>query len=142
MIYLILLVVIITCSAIMDASDYIAQYCLKKGWTKLYEWFNSDSWENKYHLQDWLIERCFQPWFAAWVAKDVLIIFTDGWHFFKAVMFLCMEYMVAVNSIEWTNKILVYINFPFTLTLGWYVLFLFLAAGQLFNIIYYKFRKL
>lgn len=142
MIYLILLIIIVSCSAIMDASDYIAQYCLKRGWMNLYEWFNSDSWENKYKLQDWLIEKGFQPWFAAWVSKDVLVIFTDGWHFSKAVMFACMEYMVARLSISDVNEFLVFIDFPFTFTIGWYTFFLFLVGGQLFNIIYYKLRKL
>lgn len=142
MIYLILLVVIITCSAIMDASDYIAKYCLKRGWMYLYDWFNSDSWENKYDLRIWLIKIGIPESIATWLAKDVLVVFTDGWHFFKAVMFACMEYMVAVFSIAAVNEFLVFIDFPFTFTLGLYTLFLFLAAGQLFNIIYYHLRKL
>lgn len=142
MIYLILLVVIVTFSAIMDASDYIAKYCLRKGWMNLYDWFNSDSWENKYELRTWLIKIGVPESIATWLAKDVLVVFTDGWHFSKAVMFACMEYMVARLSISDVNEFLVFIDFPFTFTIGWYTFFLFLVGGQLFNIIYYKLRKL
>ncbi len=141
MIYLALLVVIVTCSAIMDASDYIAKYCLRKGWMNLYDWFNSDSWENKYDLRTWLIKIGIPEGIATWLAKDVLVIFTDSFHLCKAIMFVCMELMVAILSINFVNSVLVNINFPFIFTVGWYTFFLFLSAGQLFNTIYYGIRK-
>jgi hypothetical protein len=117
----------------MDASEYIAQYCGKNGWENLYEWFNSTSWENKYHLQDWLIQKGMPKGIAEWLAKDVFVVFTDGWHFFKAIMFVCTEYLVAVLLIPFL---------PFEIQAWQIAIILFLAGGQLFNIIYYRLKKI
>lgn len=143
MIYLILLLVILFCSALMDTTNYISAYFKKKGYKKLAEWTDSDSWENKWHLRDWLVEKGLPKWLADWLAADVLVVFTDGWHFFKAVMMANIQYMVAVLSVAWVNSALVTINFPIThISIGWLTFVLFLVGGQIFNFFFYQLRKL
>lgn len=131
--YLVALFVITLMSAMMDADYGIANYCKKKGWMKLYEFWDSDSWENKYNLQEWFLKHGFQPWFARFMAMDVLVIFCDGWHLCKAIMFGIIEAFVAVNTID-----LLPIQVPVIL----YWCFLFIITGSVFNFLYYKLRKL
>jgi len=131
MIYLILLIVMYACSAVMDASDNIAKWFKKKGRTNLWGWFNSKSWENKYKLRDWLIEKGFNRYIAEWIAKDIFVVFTDGWHCAKAIMFLCADYMTA-------DKLQGEYSFNVVFT----TIILFLVGGSFFNFLYYKLRKL
>jgi hypothetical protein len=141
--YLILLLVIIFCSAVMDTTDYIANFLKRKGYQKLFEWFNSNSWKNKWRLAEWLEKIGLSKSLSKWLAADVLVIFTDGWHFFKAIMMALVQYMVAVLSIGDVNSFLIFINFPITnISVEVLAFILFLVGGQIFNLIFYRFRRL
>jgi len=73
----------------------------------------------------------------------MLVIFTDGWHFFKAIMMALIQYLVAVLCINDVNSFLVLIDFPITnISVGMLTFILFLVGGQVFNLIFYKLRKI
>jgi hypothetical protein len=38
----------------MDTTNYIAAFLKGKGYQKLFEWFNSNSWKNKWRFSEWL----------------------------------------------------------------------------------------
>jgi hypothetical protein len=127
----------------MDTTDYIAAFLKRKGYQNLSEWFDSNSWENKWHLAEWLEKIGLSEGLAKWLAADILVIFTDGWHFFKAVMMALIQYLVAVLSIVSVNNFLVVINFPITdISIQALNFILFLLGGQAFNLIFYRLRKL
>jgi len=130
MIIYILLFLIIVFSAIMDGEEGIARYCLKRKWVNLYLWCDSTSWENKYECQKWLLEKGFQPWFAKWMAQDVLVIFLDMWHAAKACMFLCIE-AIFLSKLGLSP-----------LEFAWCLLLTFVIVGTIFNICYYNIIKL
>lgn len=133
MIYIILTLIAVFCNAVMDADQYIAGYFNLKGYKKLYAWSNSMSWENKYFLKEWLQGKGVPEKIASWLAKDVLVIFTDMWHFCKAVMMIC--FLIPIRDVTfslWGE----YLN-P---TLALFVLFS--LFGVLFNKFYYSLRKL
>jgi hypothetical protein len=151
------------CSAVMDADaldafDARVKARYERKPTKfnkaLVEWVDSSGWENKWHIRDWMVKHL--PEFRiglgkftlvtsysiySWLAADVLVVFLDLWHFAKAIMMGCMEYMVAVLSIAFINETLVYLDFPIKSTsVGWLTFILFLAGGMIFNFFYYKLR--
>ena len=107
----------------------------------LWHWVDVDSWENKYMVREWMIIHGFQPWFATWMAKDVLVVFLDLWHFAKALMMLCFSYPIAMLSLSTINDLLVLIDIP-TLTTFWWWVTLFFIDGIIFNFFYYNWRKL
>jgi hypothetical protein len=127
----------------MDTTDYIANFLKRKGYQKLFEWFNSNSWENKWRLAEWLEKIGLSKSLSKWLAADVLVIFTDGWHFFKAIMMALIQYLVVVLSIGDVNSFLIFIDFPITdISVEVLAFVLFLVGGQIFNLIFYSFRRL
>ena len=149
-------ITVILLNSIMDASDrgvyskFAKQFLDKKPESKfrklLWEWTNSDSWDNKYEIRSWMIKRF--PTFTysvniyTWLAKDVLVIFLDLWHFAKAIM-------SAVNNLAYAILITICITESFkeiqmdSMTLFWIIwIALFLVGGTLFNIFYYTQRKI
>lgn len=146
--YLLFLVLIMFCSAVMDADalDVFGQWGEKfynKKPTKfrkvLWEWLDSSAWENKYKVADKLVSLGVPKSLATYLAKDVFVIFFDLWHFSKAILMALVEYMVADLSIGWMNSLLSgYIQ----LSVGILTFILFLIGGSLFNFFYYKLRKI
>jgi hypothetical protein len=94
-------------------------------------WFANDAWENKYQLKEWLVKLGVNEGVATWLAKDVLVIITDAWHAFKAVgiLFILYPYVNIFSESLSVNFWLCYIA-------------VFMISGQLFNVLFYKFKKL
>lgn len=141
MLYLLLLILAIFFNSIMDADTLdvfgqLSEKRYKSNPTKfnkiLWEWVDADSWENKYQVRDWLISKHVPKSIATWLAKDVLVIFLDLWHFAKALMMVCFEIPIAILTIQMV---------PF-LPLWLWMLILFMSGGVIFNLFYYRFRKL
>lgn len=135
------IIVFILCSAVMDnISSYnsFEKYFLKKliqtkkgVYGHLAFWFANDAWENKYQLKEWLVKLGVNEGVATWLAKDVLVIITDAWHAFKAVgiLFILYPYVNIFSESLSVNFWLCYIA-------------VFMISGQLFNVLFYKFKKL
>ena len=69
---------------------------------------------------------------STWLAKDVLVIFLDLWHFAKAIMMVCFEIPMSIL-----------ISYTITCIPVWGIaIILFLSGGLLFNFIYYRLRKI
>jgi len=142
MIYFIILLAIILFNSIMDATAInvfgrLAQVRVLKNpnlFNKiLWKWVKGDSSGNKYLVRDWLREKGFTPKLADFIAKDLLVIFLDLWHFSKACMMFCVMYLVGELTFYLVQE---QINFP------GYVLILFILNGIVFNFVYYKFQQL
>ena len=142
MIYLILLVLIMFCSAVMDVCslNIFGQWIEKKYKQKptklrkiLWKWVESDSWENKYKLADKLESLGLPKKIATWLAKDVLVIFVDLWHFSKALMMAMVEFMVAKLMVESMNL---------DMSVWLVTMLLFFIGGSTFNFFYYNLRKI
>lgn len=151
MLYLILLIIAIFCSAVMDADALdvfgkIAEKRFKENPTRfnkiLWEWVDADSWENKYKFKEFLISIGIPKSISTWLAKDVFVIFLDLWHFAKAIMMICFEIPISILSLPFINSILENLGLGIHLDIIPYCLFLFTLGGVLFNLIYYKLRKL
>ena len=148
MIYLLILVQIMFCSAIMDADslDVFGQWG-EKFYNKkpskfrkiLWQWLDSNSWENKYKIADRLIKIGVPKGLATYLTKDVFVIFFDLWHFSKAILMALVEYMVAELSIDFVNGLL---PDSIQISVGLLTFILFLVGGSLFNFFYYNLRKI
>jgi len=141
MIYLLLLVLAIFFNALMDVDTLgvFGNITKKRYYSNpslfnwiLMKWTYGETWKNKYLISSWLINKGIPESIANWLAKDVLVIFSDFWHFVKALMMLCFETPIAV---------LISPMFPF-IPIWVLVLILFIIGGILFNTLYYTFRKL
>jgi hypothetical protein len=100
-------------SAIIDsiwASDSFAKYGL---------WFSRDGYKCKYILTEWL-NKYLPLWLSKFLAQDVLVIFTDLFHFAKFVMILSFLFCI----------------FGFT----WWAIVVYIWWGLMFNFIYYLIR--
>jgi hypothetical protein len=97
-------------------------------------WLEDNAWENKYQMLKWL-QKTFKlsTAFATYIAKDVLVIFSDGWHAFKfiAIWFILIPHTAIV--IEYF-KIETHLLVANTL--------LAIMQGVLFNFVFYKFSSL
>jgi hypothetical protein len=148
------------CSAVMDADalDAFGKWAEKKyneaplnkkdKWKIIWQWVDADSWENKYDVRDLMnaklpkfsFKKITSSGIYTWLAKDVLVIFLDLWHFAKAIMMGCMEYPIAILALPSINALLVPLGFQMSL---WHLLTIFfLLGGVVFNIFYYKLRKI
>jgi hypothetical protein len=97
-------------------------------------WLEDNGWENKYQMLKWFQKTLKLPKaIATYLAKDVLVIFTDGWHTFKfiAIWFILIPYTQII--LNYTGLI---INFWVANTL------LAVMQGILFNFVFYKFSSL
>ena len=127
----------------MDAEKGIYNFFVRKGWKHLAFWCDSDSWENKYQMKEWMMKIGVPEGLAKYLSMDVFVIFTDMWHCAKAIMMVCTQYFVAILAIGFVNNGLVYVNFPITnINVAWLTFILFLLSGMTFNWFYYKMRKL
>lgn len=140
--YLILLVIIMLLSAIMYVCslDVFGQWAQKKYEQKptefrklFWDWVKADSWQNKYKIADlfysWGVPRSI----ANFIGKDVLVIFSDLWHFAKALMMAIVQFMVAQLTVQTLN---------FEISVWLLTLILFILGGSLFNFFYYNLRKI
>lgn len=98
----------------------------------LWDWSKSDSWENKYKIINWLESKGIPKSIATWLGKDVLVIFSDLWHFVKSLMLVCFEVPIVVL----TSHLV-----PFIPVWLWAIV-LFIVGGVIFNFFYYRFRRL
>jgi hypothetical protein len=131
----------ILCSAIMDNissyNSFEKYFIVKEAQTKksiyghLSFWFSTHAWKNKYAMKEWMMSLGISKKISTWLAKDVLVVFTDAWHFFKAIGILAIvEPYVSLFSEQYQ------INYLIT-----YIL-VFILSGQLFNVLFYSFKKL
>lgn len=140
--YLILLAIIMLLSAIMDVCslDVFGQWAQKKyeqNPTKLrklfWDWTKADSWQNKYKIADlfysWGVPRSI----SNFIGKDVLVIFSDLWHFAKALMMAIVQFMVAQLTVQ---------TLSFDISVWLLTLILFILGGSVFNFFYYNLRKI
>ena len=141
MIYIILLILAILLNAIMDADsldafDRLFKKRYEKNPTKLnwilYEWVQGETWQNKYDMLTWMVNKGLPYKLANWLAKDVFVVFSDLWHFAKAIMMVCFEIPIAV---------LLSPMVPF-IPLWLLLLSIFLIGGVIFNLFYYNLRKI
>lgn len=135
---ILLLILAMAFSAVMDTTDRFAEYFRRKEIStekKIYwflrEWCDSEKWRNKYEVKDFLIKSGIPVVISTYLAKDVLVIFVDMWHFAKAMMILCFIIPISGNISEslGVNQILV-LSGMFTMT------------GTVFNFFYYRFAKI
>ena len=109
----ILLLITVICSAIIDAinsRDSFAKYGL---------WFSRDGYVIKYDIEAYL-NRFLPTWLSKFLAYDVLVIFSDLFHFAKFIMILAV----------------MFIAFGFTI----YAILGYLVWGVLFNVVFYSIR--
>ena len=135
------ILIFIICSAIMDNissyNTFIVFFKEKYLQTKnpIYQnldfWFTRDSSNNKYQLKEWLEKYHIPTKLSTFLAKDVLVIFTDAWHFFKSLGIAAIIYPYVI-----------YISL--LLNLNFYIcyLLLFKLIGIVFNFFFYSFKKL
>lgn len=135
------LLVFLLCSAIMDnISSYntfavYLSYKYTQTKNKIYNqlafWFNKYSYQNKYQLRDWLIQKNVPNWLSTLLAKDILVIFTDAWHFFKSLGIIFLLYPIVL-------QVAALININFYLC---YIM-LFMISGFIFNFFFYTIKRL
>jgi hypothetical protein len=97
-------------------------------------WLEDNAWENKYQMLKWL-QKTFKlsTAFATYIAKDVLVIFSDGWHAFK---FIAIWFILIPHTQIILNCTNIEINFWVANTI------LGIAQGILFNFVFYRFSNL
>jgi len=135
------ILIFIICSAIMDnissyntfSAFFKEKYLQTKNtiYQHLDFWFTRDSSNNKYQLKELLEKYHIPTKLATFLAKDVLVIFTDAWHFFKSLGISAIIYPYVT-----------YISL--LLNLNFYIcyLLLFKLIGIVFNFFFYSFKKL
>lgn len=138
------IIIFMLCLAVMDNIssyntfwNYFTRLYLKTG-NKIYNhlafWFDNDSWQNKYQLKEYLISCDIPAPIANWLAKDILVVITDAWHFFKAVGIIAI---LQPYVGEFSEVLKLYrINYFFTYVIT------FALSGALFNYLFYSFSKL
>ena len=129
-------------SAIMDVCslDVFGQWAQKKYEQKptkfrklFWDWVKADSWQNKHKIADLLYSWGVPRSIANFLGKDVLVIFSDLWHFAKALMMAIVQFMVAQLTAQTLN---------FDISDWLLTLILFILGGSLFNFFYYNLRKI
>jgi len=94
-------------------------------------WSQRDSWKNKYQLKEWFEKLGIPDSISTWLAKDVFVVFTDAWHFFKAIGIVAILYSYVVEFSTFLG-----INF-------WLCYFItFSLTGIVFNFLFYSLRKI
>lgn len=82
-------------------------------------WFSKDGWKIKYILAEWL-NKYLPLWLSKFLAYDVLVVFTDLFHFIQ---------LVFVSSLC-----------IFIFGLSWVALIAYFTFSILFSILYYSIR--
>lgn len=135
------LLVFLLCSAIMDNISSYNTFTVylshkytqtkKKIYDQLAFWLSKYSYQNKYQLRDWLVQKKVPVKIASWIAKDILVIFSDAWHFFKflSIIFLLHPVVLQVSALIDINFYLCYI-------------ILFMISGIIFNFFFYTIKRI
>lgn len=140
--YLILLVLIMLLSSIMDVCslNIFGKWAQKKYEQKptkfrklFWDWVKADSWQNKHKVADLIFSWGIPRSISNVIGKDVLVIFSDLWHFAKALMMVIIDFMVAKLTVE---------TFNFDISVWLLTIVLFVLSGSVFNFFYYNLRKI
>jgi hypothetical protein len=116
------------------AYDTFSKYFKKKGYNNLSFWFKKDSWENKYQLKKWLMKCGMTDYVATILAKDVFVVLTDAWHFFKAVgIAIILQPYVKIFA-EYLQPYGINYLITYIITI--------ILSGSVFNFLFYKFSNL
>jgi hypothetical protein len=105
MIYILLLTTIIA-NAIMDSiysNNSFAKYGL---------WFSRDGYKCKYILTEWL-NKFLPLGLSKFLAQDILVIFTDLWHFAKFVMITCFFLAISFTLLSFVMSLVWGLVFSF-----------------------------
>ena len=86
MIY-ILLYITIAANAVMDA------IMSNDSFKRFGKWFSRDGWQIKYTFCEWL-NKYLPLWLSKFIAEDLLVVFTDLFHFAKMVMILSFMFII------------------------------------------------
>ena len=93
-----LLVGVAICVAVMDSvSSGFFQQSIFKNLNRQW-WDATISYHNKHTFEDWLVGKGVGEKLSKILAEDLLVIFTDAWHFFKFLAMILIS--IAVGNCE------------------------------------------